>query len=152
VAAATWTGARWRSINESLDLVFAVRDDWPEAIAIIDNGLAAMGDAERVRLQARWFLAPLTASSGTGELVLSDEERALLDRPGPIRLRIDPDWMPFESLTADGRSQGIITDLLNLTMRRLNRTTVIVPTASRSETLSAARAGRWSTVRVAAGS
>ncbi|MFB1490335.1 MULTISPECIES: hypothetical protein [unclassified Thiocapsa] len=45
--------------------------------------------------------------------MLSDEERAFLDRLGPIRLCIDPDWMPFESLTADGRSQGIITDLLN---------------------------------------
>ncbi|WP_374236814.1 MULTISPECIES: hypothetical protein [unclassified Thiocapsa] len=33
-------------LNESLDLVFAVRDDWPEATAIIDEGLAAMGEAE----------------------------------------------------------------------------------------------------------
>ncbi len=137
-------------LNESLDLVFAVRNDWPEAIAIIDKGLAAMGEAERTRMQARWFLSPLNSPTGTDEIVLSDEERSFLDRLGPIRLCIDPDWMPFDGLTADGRSQGIMSDLLKLAMERLGHTTQLVPTASWSETLQVARDGHCDIVSAVA--
>lgn len=137
-------------LNAPLDLVFAVRSDWPEAISIIDKGLAAMGEAERTHLQARWFLAPLNTPTDNDELVLSDEERSFLDRLGPIRLCIDPDWMPFDGLTADGRSQGIMSDLLNLAVERLGRTTQLVPTASWSETLQLARDGRCDIVSAVA--
>ncbi|WP_200388645.1 diguanylate cyclase [Thiocapsa imhoffii] len=137
-------------LNEPLELVFAVRDDWPEAISIIDKGLAAMGEDERTRLQARWFLSPLKSPAGTDEILLSDQERSVLEGLGPIRLCIDPDWMPFDGLTADGRSQGIMAELLNLAMARLGHTTQLVRTASWSETIQLARDGHCDIVSAVA--
>lgn len=47
-------------LDRNLDLAFGVSKDWPLAISILDKGLAALGDDERTRIQARCFLAPLT--------------------------------------------------------------------------------------------
>jgi polar amino acid transport system substrate-binding protein len=117
-----------------------VRKDWPLAVSILDKGLAALGEDERAAIQGRWFLAPLGVDS-PASVVLSPDERAFLDRLGPLRLCVDPDWMPFESVGADGRNQGIVADLVGLVIGRLGHSVELVRTSTWSETLTAAEAG-----------
>jgi len=132
------------SINESLDLVFGVRNDWPEAISIINKGLRAITETERQRIQARWFLAPLTNSEAANyqPLSLSTEESDFLNRIDPIRLCLDPNWMPFESLTLDAHPQGIFIDFVAILMQRLGSNTQLIYTANWNESLATIRAGR----------
>ena len=139
------------SINESLDLAFGVRNDWPEAISIINKGLRAISATERQRIQARWFLTPLTNGESQiyQALNLSAEETDFLNRLGSIRLCIDPNWMPFESLTPDG-SQGIFIDFVTVLMQRLERNTELIYTENWDESLAAIRAGRCDMISGAA--
>ncbi|WP_200154189.1 diguanylate cyclase [Chromatium okenii] len=139
------------SINESLELAFGVRTDWPEAISIINKALTALGDDERQRIQARWFLTPLdNVQSLTTRVILNNDETEFLDRLGAIRLCIDPNWMPIEALLPDGTHQGILHDLITELMQRLGRSTELVRTASWEESLSAIRAGRCDMISGAA--
>ncbi|MBK1695115.1 hypothetical protein CKO09_10245 [Chromatium weissei] len=140
------------SINETLDLAFGIRKDWPEAISIINKGLRALGEAERQRIQARWFLTPLTNHETTTNqsTFLSAEETDFLNRLGSIRMCIDPNWMPLEALTADGHSQGIISDLIALLMHRLNHSTQLVYTANWAESLTSVQAGSCDIISAAA--
>ncbi len=139
------------SINESLDLAFGIRNDWPEAISIINKALTALGDAERQRIQAHWFLTPLdNTKSLTSRVSLNNDETEFLDRLGAIRLCIDPNWMPIEALLPDGSHQGILHDLVAELMQRLGRNTELIRTTSWDESLATIRAGRCDMISGAA--
>jgi polar amino acid transport system substrate-binding protein len=139
------------SINESLDLAFGVRNDWPEAIAIMNKGLTALGAEARQKIQARWFLSALDSGlAGNTHIGLSIDETEFLDRLGSIRLCIDPNWMPFEALTSSGLHQGIFNDLVAALMQKLGRTTTLIHTANWEESLTTIRAGRCDMISGAA--
>ncbi|EXJ15613.1 diguanylate cyclase [Imhoffiella purpurea] len=125
-----------------LDLVFSVRNDWPEALSILNKGLAAIPEHERLLIQRRWFPG---AASGleSGSLVplTAEERRYLLDK-GRLRLCVDPQWMPYEYLDADGRYQGIIAEIHDALAKRLGIELEVVRTATWAETLRAVRSAR----------
>lgn len=52
-------------------------------------------------------------------VLLSPEEAAWLRAHGPIRYAPDPAFAPFESVTPDGRLEGITPELLNLAAERV---------------------------------
>ncbi len=54
----------------------------------------------------------------------------------------DPDWPPYESLSADGRHQGIAADLLALVSERSGVALRSLPTRDWEDSLSAVRDGR----------
>jgi len=128
------------SLGETLDQVFSVRNDWPEALSILNKGLAAIPPQERVAIQRRWFFN----RGGVPKQVvaLNHEERSHLLDQQPLRLCIDPQWMPYEYLTNDGHYRGIIADIHNALAKRLDITLEILPTATWAESLQAAREGR----------
>ena len=45
------------AIDESLDLAFAVRKDWPEAVSILNKALSTISIHERTRLKQKWFFS-----------------------------------------------------------------------------------------------
>ncbi len=76
-----------------------------------------------------------------GAPMLTEREEAYLLSHGPIRMCVDPDWMPFEKIDADGRHVGMVADYMDLVRQRLEWPIVLVPTGSWTETLNFAGNG-----------
>ncbi len=126
-----------------LHVVFSVRNDWPEALSILNKGLAAIPEHERATLQRKWF-GTLTDGRSLVErpVALTAAERAYLQTKGQIALCVDPDWRPYEYLDADGRYVGVIADLHYTLASLLDIELRIVKTPTWTQTLEAAQAGR----------
>src|SRR6185295_12195554 len=45
-------------VGETFELGMAVRDDWPELVAILDKALDAIPKAERERFRQKWTVIP----------------------------------------------------------------------------------------------
>ncbi len=73
--------------------------------------------------------------------LLGPEEQAYLQAHPELRLCVDPDWMPYERLDADGRHQGLIAEYMALFQQRLGVRFLPIPVASWSETQARYEAG-----------
>lgn len=73
---------------------------------------------------------------------LSADDRAYLDALGPVRLVVDPDWAPYESLDPSGRHTGIAADLVDLIARQSGVHLTLLPTRDWEDSLAATRDGR----------
>jgi signal transduction histidine kinase len=95
------------------------------------------------RLVLAVWLAALVLAPVAGLAVdLSPPEADYLAQHGPVRLCVDPDWVPFESINAQGEHEGIAADLLALVAKRTGLRLELVKTASWDESLAASREGR----------
>jgi len=101
-------------------------------LAVSASALVAQESPEAVA-GASASLAGVEAAWGTA-LGLTPEERAYLTRKKTVRVCVDPQWMPFESI-AKGRHVGMSADYLEVIAERLGITFELVPTATWSETL-----------------
>ena len=125
-------------LNERLDLVFSVRTDWPEAISIINKGLAAIPQQVRAQLQNYWFLG--TASSDKQMLPLTPGEGLYLEHKAQLHYCIDPDAMPLEGINESDKHIGITSDLVALLAQRIGIRFALVPTASKAASMEAINA------------
>ncbi len=55
---------------------------------------------------------------------------------------VDPDWVPFERINAQGEHEGIAADLVQLVAQRIGLTIELLPVTSWDESLTASKAGR----------
>ncbi|WP_200284169.1 transporter substrate-binding domain-containing protein [Rhabdochromatium marinum] len=102
-----------------------VRKDWPELLSIIEKGMDAIPYMEVAELRQRW----LTHNSHPPQtLILSPAERRYLTQKGRLRLCIDPDWMPFDAIDADGHEIGMGSDYRALFSSLLKIPIELVPT------------------------
>lgn len=127
-------------LNERLDLVFSIRNDWPEALSIINKGLAAIPQHARVQLQNYWFLG--TASADDDTLPLTHYEAQYLQGRKTLRYCVQPDAMPIERINEAGQHIGIASDLMTLLAQRIGVRIELVPTRDWSDSLKAARERR----------
>ena len=79
------------------------------------------------------------ALSAEARTILSPEQQEKLSKRGPISMCVDPDWMPFEKIDADGRHVGMAADYIRLFEQRLGQRIKLVPTTSWSDSLAAAQ-------------
>ncbi len=91
-------------LKHSLDLAFAIRKDWPEAISILNKGLSTITEFEKTKLKEKWFR---TYSTNDNKLILTKIEQNYLKEKKQINMCIDPDWMPYEKYQ-DGKYIGMI--------------------------------------------
>lgn len=73
---------------------------------------------------------------------LSPEEEAYLRSLGTVRICVDPDWEPFESLDQDGTYVGIAADLIRLIGEKAGVTFQVIPTRDWDESVALSKAGR----------
>ncbi len=76
-----------------------------------------------------------TVSSTGTPLKISDEERRWLNDHPRIRLGIDMNWPPFESLDSDGYYMGMVADYVKIIEDRLGVRCIYSPEMSWSDTL-----------------
>lgn len=68
------------------------------------------------------------------EIKLSAEEQAYLKQTSSFTLCVDPDWLPYEKLDAEGKHIGLVAEYLDLISKRLNIELTVVKTTSWKET------------------
>jgi two-component system sensor histidine kinase EvgS len=100
-----------------LDVVMAVRKDWPQLVAILNKGLASISEAERSAVLTKWTAQPDVGSSP--RVTLSLEERIWLRAHPDIRFVFSNDYQPALIAHEDGRVTGILKDMLDLLNARL---------------------------------
>lgn len=84
---------------------------------------------------------PLGAGAQQNGDLLSPAQRTWLEETGPVTMVVDPDWMPFERLDAEGNFTGIAADLVALVGKRLGIDFQLIPTRDWNESLDISRSG-----------
>ena len=86
-------------------------------------------------LNAEPIKMPIDAQLSTSTLNLTEVERWYLEEKSELKLCVDPDWMPFESIK-DGKHIGISSEYIKILSQKLNIPIVLVVTKTWTETLS----------------
>jgi diguanylate cyclase (GGDEF)-like protein len=70
------------------------------------------------------------------------EEQAYIDRAVPVKMCVDPDWVPFERINEQGQHEGIAADLVQLVAQRVGLRIELLPLKSWEEMLAASKSKR----------
>lgn len=120
-------------LDETLDLYFALRKDWPEAISILNKGLATIPLVERNKLMEKWF-----TSANNNALKLNEDEYSYLKTKQEITMCVNPNWMPFERL-ANEKHIGMTADYFKLFETQLGISIRVIPTENWLQTIEFAK-------------
>ncbi|MDI3323874.1 transporter substrate-binding domain-containing protein [Pontibacterium granulatum] len=75
----------------------------------------------------------------SAELELSAEETQYLRERGPVKVCVDPNWMPFEAINRQGQHTGVSADFMKEYAKMLGVKLQLVPTENWSESMHNAR-------------
>ncbi len=75
-------------------------------------------------------------------LQFTAEEQAYIQHAKPVKMCVDPDWVPFERINEQGQHEGIAADLIQLVARRVGLSIELLPLKTWDEMLSASKGGR----------
>lgn len=99
--------APMRMLPESqTDLVMSIRKDWPELVAILNKGLAAITREEMAELYRRWFGQDYLSRIAPQAALTAKEQIWLTEHP-VLQVGIDPRWAPVEFVDEADVAQGI---------------------------------------------
>lgn len=97
------------SLDNNLDLAFAIRKDWPEAISILNKGLKSISAVEQNKLTQKWF----SSIKDKKQIKFDINEFVYLKKKKEITMCIDPNWMPFEKYEND-KHIGMTSDYFKI--------------------------------------
>lgn len=106
------------------------------AIFVIER----LGSANNKSVQLDQIGASQTAENKV-MVDLTPEEQAYLDALGPVKICVDPDWIPYEEIDASGKYSGIAADLIDLIAERSGVTLELVPTDNWEASLDESQVG-----------
>ncbi|MBU3015897.1 transporter substrate-binding domain-containing protein [Poseidonibacter lekithochrous] len=126
--------------NSTINLVFSLRKDYPEALSILNKGLASISKSEKLSLDNKWFFnksEKIISLEKNMKLFLNftNEEEEYLKEKKEIKICVLPNWLPFEQIDENGKHKGIGADIMNLTSKLINLPITLVPTKSWLESL-----------------
>jgi ABC-type amino acid transport substrate-binding protein len=100
--------------ENKLELLYSIRNDWPELVTILDKALNDITQQEKDALSKKWF--GFTADDFESQiwLQLTEAETDWLKEHPVIRIAPDPDFPPIEWFNKDKIYQGITADLMQL--------------------------------------
>ncbi|WP_228894036.1 transporter substrate-binding domain-containing protein [Pseudoduganella aquatica] len=120
--------------SEAATVRFALRNDAPELLSIVNKGLAAITPAEHELIRSRW----LAAADGVHvqrELPLTPAQRDWLAAHPVLRVAMDGGRAPIEWRGEDGKQRGISLDFLHRMEEMLGVRFELVPSKSVAEQL-----------------
>lgn len=123
--------------NDPLNLVFVMRDDFPEAISIINKSLQEIGNEKLLKLKNKWFYSTMPNTEAPG-VKFTKQELQYLTEKKQLNLCIDPDWMPLEKLEK-GKYIGISADYFKHFQKNISIPITLVKTKSWAQTLRLAK-------------
>lgn len=131
------------NLNSNLNLRFAVRKDWPEAISILNKGLERISQYERLQLEQKWFF-----EKGRKTINFTKNIQNYLINKKTITMCIDPMWMPFEKLEKN-KHIGIASDFFKLFEEKIGKKVELIPTKNWSQSLEFAKQRKCDIVSLA---
>jgi diguanylate cyclase (GGDEF)-like protein len=82
------------------------------------------------------------ADPSSTDIAFTAEEQSYLARTKSIRMCVDPDWIPFERINAQGEHEGIAADLIQLVAQRTGLKIELLLVKTWDESLAASKAGK----------
>ncbi|RXK13548.1 hypothetical protein CP965_07025 [Halarcobacter mediterraneus] len=123
--------------NYPVNLVFSIRKDWPEAISILNKGLDAITEIEKLSLRSEWFATlKIQDKKRINQTNLIDKEINFLNSIKELKVCIDPNWMPLEK-NEKGKHIGMTADYLKIIESKLDLPIKFFPTKTWTESLEA---------------
>ncbi len=119
------------------EIRIATAKNKPVLHGLLTKAMGHVSDEQLRKLERKWFLG----SEGRTKIALSPTEQEYLRKKGPVRICVDPDWMPYEGISPAGKHRGIAADLMELISKRTGIETKLYPTKSWSDTLGAIKRG-----------
>ena len=113
------------SLDKRLNLKFAVRKDIPEAISILNKGLAIIPEYKKIQLQQKWFKSENNIRK---KILLNPEEREYLKKKKILKICVLPNYLPYSKITRSGRFIGISSDIIEEISKRIETKIELVQT------------------------
>jgi two-component system sensor histidine kinase EvgS len=111
----------------------AVNQSEPVLRDILNKGMGRLTESELSALRRKW------GQNANTETALTLEEQEYLAQREPIRVCVDPNWMPFEGFDEQNQYMGMASDYFTLFERFLHIPFEIVKTPSWPEALESAK-------------
>ena len=106
--------------NKPLKLVFIIRNDFPEAISIINKSLDVIGEEKLLKLKSRWFENLNNLPSQTkSKLSFTNKEKNYINSKKQITMCVDPNGMPFEKLENE-KYIGMASEYIEIFQNTIN--------------------------------
>ncbi|WP_024852134.1 transporter substrate-binding domain-containing protein [Hydrogenovibrio kuenenii] len=106
--------------NTPQTLHFMVRDDAPELVSILNKALNNITPLEKKHIYSHWLTKPEDkVAFNLTSLKLTNSETAWLSKHASITFAGDPNWLPYEAFTSNGRYIGIVADNLKAIEKKI---------------------------------
>lgn len=114
---------------------------------ILQKGMDLITEQEQIALRRKWssYKDPVPRAAW-----FSAEEKLFLREQGDITMCVDPAWLPFEEIDADGRHIGMAAEYLRVLQEKSGLRLVLVPTDSWAQSLEFARSRKCDILSLAA--
>ncbi|MEH6650801.1 MAG: transporter substrate-binding domain-containing protein [Motiliproteus sp.] len=124
-----------------------IRKDYPLLQSILDKAAASISAKEFKIIERRWI--HMSDNTKPADIMLSNQERAYLNSKGRLNLCIDPNWLPYEAFSDDGKLVGMTAGHFKLFSERLGVTFKPVVLRTWSESLEAMKTRRCDVLAMA---
>ncbi|KAF1006485.1 MAG: Virulence sensor protein BvgS [Luteibacter sp.] len=123
-------------------LAFAVPETRAPIGRAIDLALGDLTAADHGRLRARWVGRDIAPRPQLGGIPLSEKEKAWLHDLPPLRLGVDPSYVPFSLITGQGEAEGLALDYVREIAAELGVRVTQVPSEDWAGTVDKVRHGQ----------
>ena len=123
-------------------LAFAVPEKRAPIGRAIDHALGELTAADHGRLRARWVGRDIAPRPRLGGIPLSENEKAWLHDLPPLRLGVDPSYVPFSLITGQGEAEGLALDYVREIAAELGVRVTQVPSDDWAGTVEKVRHGQ----------
>ena len=129
------------ALPENINTVFAIRKDWPELVSILNKGLRQITTEERLQIKRR-YVDDIQGIVNAGPAIdMTDAEKSWLNRHPVLKVGIDRDFPPYESIDKAGNYKGLVADYMALVEKRLGIKLGVVKDKSWAEVMEMAKQG-----------
>jgi|GEM_PF-379312 len=113
-------------------LRLGVRNDLPILQTILQKGMNLISDEEILKLRRKWFGNNIDTLNKN--VIFTSHEKSFIQNTDVIRMCVDPDWAPFESIYKN-EYKGMIADYMKYFSQLIHIPFYLVETSSWQESL-----------------
>jgi len=121
-------------------IYFLTSKKHPLLSSIIQKTLNSLSTEEKKKIKKQWLQSGLVKKHI--QINFSEEERQWILQHQSINFTGDPNWLPFEAFTKEGKYIGIVADTLKLIEERTTLKFNKIPTKTWSESVSLLKSGK----------
>ena len=102
-------------IGDTSDIVFCLRNDWPELTTIFNKVLNSISKQEMIQIRDKWFAKQIEIKKN---FIFTSAEYDYLQSKKEIKMCFDPNWMPFTKFE-NGKRIGMSADIYELVSKNM---------------------------------